>query len=1077
MRNHLTLTTCMLLWATLALAQLNIQSGNNTILDFDQTVNNVNQGTFTGAGFTSLPSNGQLDADAWALTGMSDGTHNFGDTHTSGDFARGSSSVGVSTGGIYGFTINGSKALGFQPTGSDFTPGSITLKITNNGSATIDNIVLSYDLFVKNDQGRSSSFNFSYSLNNTVYSSVGALNHTTPSAADSSPTWIANNKSTTLTNLSLSSSASIYLRWTSADVSGSGSRDELALDNISISAGGGSTNTCTEPGSPATSLNFGSISSSSIQGNFSTTGADKYLVLRSTSSNLSSLPQDGLIYNTGNALGNATVVQYSTVATFNDNGLSNSTTYYYYVFAGNDNCNGGPDYLSSSFLSGNATTINGGNTGYYASVGNETCADLKTLLHHLIDNHTVVSYSSLWTHYQTTDDHLNDNGNEVIVWDVYSDNPTGAENEFTFVAEQCGNYGQEGDCYNREHSFPKSWWGGSTSVPAYTDIFQVIPADGWINGIRSNNPYGIVQAGTESHITNNGSKLGLSSVSIPGYTGSVFEPIDAYKGDLARGYFYMVTRYENEMASWENSTSEADAVLDGTSFPSLEQWCIDMLVNWHNADPVSQKELDRNESIFAIQGNRNPFIDHPEYVARIWGNCGSTADNQPPTAPSNLTASNITETSAYLSWAAATDNVAVTAYKIYQDDLFIGSTSNRNITINNLSSSTSYDYFVTAIDAAGNESSNSNVVTITTLTPSDTTPPSNPSNLTASNIGETSVDLSWSISSDNVGVTGYHIYQDGALALSSSNNSATIPGLANSTLYNFYITAFDAAGNESAASNTVNVTTLSPNAGPVTIHEGYFESGWDGWADGGSDCARYSGSYASEGNYAIRIRDNSGTASSMTSPVFDLSTFSSVNIEFSFYVRSMESGENFWLRYFDGNSWITVANYIRGTNMNNNSFYTQNVTLPATNFNFPSNAQFRFQCDASGNNDQIFIDEVIIVAEGNNLLRTSPNVDLESEVAENRTALDKEEMDVLGESILLYPNPVSDVLNVVFNSEEDIPNEFFMINSTGQVVKRLNPNSIQSNLQINISKLKPGIYFVCFTQRNAPSIYRKIIVE
>jgi len=263
---------------------------------------------------------------------------------------------------------------------------------------------------------------------------------------------------------------------------------------------------------------------------------------------------------------------------------------------------------------------------YYSSIGNETCETLKTALYDLIKGHTVVDYGDLWTHYQTTDDHLNDAGTQTIVWDMYSDNPSGSENEFTFGSDQCGSYNGEGQCYNREHSFPKSWWGGSTSADQYTDLFVVIPTDGWVNGIRGNFPYSEVQSGTETHITNNGSARGNSSITIPGYSGLVFEPIDEYKGDLARGYFYMATRYENQIAGWQNNSSQSDAVLDGTAYPAFEQWQLDLLISWHNADPVDTKELDRNEDIFNIQGNRNPFIDHPEYVNLIW-NCNGCDTN------------------------------------------------------------------------------------------------------------------------------------------------------------------------------------------------------------------------------------------------------------------------------------------------------------------------------------------------------------------------------------------------------------------------------------------------------------------
>ena len=110
--------------------------------------------------------------------------------------------------------------------------------------------------------------------------------------------------------------------------------------------------------------------------------------------------------------------------------------------------------------------------------------------------------------------------------------------------------------------------------------------------------------------------------------------------------------------------------------------------------------------------------------------------------------------------------------------------------------------------------------------------------------------------------------------------------------------------------------------GSTVLHEGYFETGWDGWTDGGSDCYRYSGSRSYEGNYSIRIRDNSGTASAMTSETFNLTSYDQVEVEFYFYSYSMENGEDFWLRYYNGSSWSTVASWARGTNFNNNTFYT-----------------------------------------------------------------------------------------------------------------------------------------------------------
>jgi endonuclease I len=227
---------------------------------------------------------------------------------------------------------------------------------------------------------------------------------------------------------------------------------------------------------------------------------------------------------------------------------------------------------------------------------------LKIALHNVIKNHTSVSYPSLWTAYQKTDKKPNGK-----VWDIYSDNPGGTPPyEFTFITDQCGGYTAEGSCYNREHSFPASWF--NDQAPMYSELFHIYPTDGWVNNKRGNLPYGEVTT-PPTWTSLNGSKLG--SCSVPGYTGTVFEPINEYKGDLARTYFYMMTRYYGEDAGWPGS----DMVTGCMPKP----WALQMLYQWHLTDTVSQKELNRNDSIFKIQHNRNPYIDNPTWVAKVIG--------------------------------------------------------------------------------------------------------------------------------------------------------------------------------------------------------------------------------------------------------------------------------------------------------------------------------------------------------------------------------------------------------------------------------------------------------------------------
>lgn len=183
-------------------------------------------------------------------------------------------------------------------------------------------------------------------------------------------------------------------------------------------------------------------------------------------------------------------------------------------------------------------------------------------------------------------------------------------------------------------------------------------------------------------------------------------------------------------------------------------------------------------------------------------------DTQAPTAPSNLTASNVQQTTLTLSWNASSDNVGVTEYEVFQGGSSLGTVTGTSANITGLTENTSYSFYVKAKDAAGNVSSASNTVNVTTLSADDTQAPTAPSSLAASNVGQTSLTLSWNASSDNVGVTGYDVYRNGSLYASVTGTSANVTGLIKNTTYSFYVKAKDAAGNVSSSSNTINVTTL-----------------------------------------------------------------------------------------------------------------------------------------------------------------------------------------------------------------------------------------------------------------------------
>ena len=246
---------------------------------------------------------------------------------------------------------------------------------------------------------------------------------------------------------------------------------------------------------------------------------------------------------------------------------------------------------------------------YYEQANGKRGAALKTALGEIIQPHVQRSYKDLWEDFKTTD--VRPDGK---IWDMYS----GVTNYIPGEDQNNGTAKKEGDNYNREHSMPNSWF--NKEYPMYTDLHHMYPTDSWINNKRGNEPFGETDAPTYSS-EGGFSKLGPARDGL-GYEGTVFEPADEYKGDFARTYFYMVTSYESyvdadgnhkSVSSW-NSTMLARNV-----YPALSDWAMEMLLRWSAEDPVSEKELNRNEAVWGIQQNRNPFIDYPGVEQLVWG--------------------------------------------------------------------------------------------------------------------------------------------------------------------------------------------------------------------------------------------------------------------------------------------------------------------------------------------------------------------------------------------------------------------------------------------------------------------------
>lgn len=258
----------------------------------------------------------------------------------------------------------------------------------------------------------------------------------------------------------------------------------------------------------------------------------------------------------------------------------------------------------------------------YSSINNTSGTTLRNNLYTITSTGpTGMSYDGLWTAYKTTDVYPTGHAKAGKIWDMYSDCT------FTYSTDQCGNYSNVCDCYNREHSLPKSWFNDKT--PAYYDLGHIVPTDGKVNGMRSNDVFGECASGYATWGTGKlGSAKSITTTNtINGtitttFTGTAFEPSDDYKGDFARMYMYMIVRYKkgNSNSITFTATSDGQVMFNNTDENyGLTNYSIALLMKWHRQDRVSQKEIDRNNGMQTKQGNRNPFIDYPILAEYLWG--------------------------------------------------------------------------------------------------------------------------------------------------------------------------------------------------------------------------------------------------------------------------------------------------------------------------------------------------------------------------------------------------------------------------------------------------------------------------
>lgn len=656
---------------------------------------------------------------------------------------------------------------------------------------------------------------------------------------------------------------------------------------------------------------------------------------------------------------------------------------------------------------------------YYNGTEGLTGAALKTKLSTIITaGSTDNGYDGLYNGYPTTDrDHFYENDNSVL--DMYSEKPSGADPyNYQHGVKKCGNYSNEGDCYNREHVVPQSLF--KERSPMRGDIHFVRPTDGKVNGMRSNYPFAMVT--NPAFTSKNGTKVGPSSS--PGFSGSSCEPIDEFKGDIARMIFYFVTRYESQLGTFTTGNMIAT-----TPYPGLQTWERDVLLTWAAQDPVSPSEIERNNAAYVFQKNRNPFIDHPEWVAAIWGT--QVIDTEAPSAPTNLVLNSTSTASANLSWTASTDNIAVTYYKIFVDGVFHSNSPSATATVSGLAQGTTYTFTVAAADAAGNVSPLSNTVSGTTLT--DNQAPSNPTNLSVTSVGSNNINIQWTASTDNVGVESYDIYVNGTLMGSTTSTSSNVANLNPATAYSLYVVAKDAGGNISGPSNTVTATTnnIGLNCGDENFEtippDASIYSTYNWTSNGISWTSEDSRTDLTINNRAISIRNGFVTALSAPNGIGELTV--TTKLQFSGSAGTLKIFVN------DVDTGKTVP------------YSTTATTTTVTGINISGVVDISL---VNSNSNRISIDDMKWTC------YTLAGV--------NQTAVEKN-------AITIYPNPVKNGQLNVSGKNLDQVKTAQIFDFTGKMVQKEN-NPFKTSSKIILKNLPKGVYIL-----KADNSSAKFIVE
>jgi endonuclease I/chitodextrinase len=634
----------------------------------------------------------------------------------------------------------------------------------------------------------------------------------------------------------------------------------------------------------------------------------------------------------------------------------------------------------------------------------------------------------IWNASKVTDANPNNTDEVILIYGWEAGNDQDDTNDRTRSNSLQDNGSNGSFVWNREHVYPQSL--GTPDITTSTipgqDAHSLRPVDKPTNSSRGNKRF--AEGSGNSGVSNDG-----------------WYPGDEWKGDVARMMMYMYVRYDDQCLPTNVGIGDSSLTQDDM---------IDLFLKWNVDDKVSDIEIARNEyhentSNSAAQGNRNPFIDNPYLATIIWGGNDnaedlwgiSSDDDVDPSQPINVTASNRTTTTIDIEWDPSEDNVGVTGYNIYIDNVLTFQTSNSSFQLIDLTPDTQYAIEIEAKDLGNNKSEKS--VVLNSSTTADITAPSAPTNITGSNISGTAFKINWDLAEDDTAATGYKVFVNAELIASTADLFYTLTGLTVSTTYSITVSAKDAADNESEQSVSVNITTTDGSSNG--INELFFSEYVEG------------GGY----NKAIEIVN-------LTSSAVDLTGYS---------IKKQSNGAGDWIDELSLNSgsvksittgdvFVVINSLADSQELNNQADLVHPNSSP---INWNGN-------DAVGLfKNGVLIDIVGVLGEtaknfADMTLRRVANVtepnstytrsewdefpkDNVEDIGSHTSTLSAN--DAIFNTFKMYPNPTNGN-TLYFKTTKDINIKIY--NAIGQIVKSENISENKNN--IDISNLSKGIFII-----------------